>query len=48
MLAVLLVLLLLALLFGFGFTLHALWFVALAVLVLALLGFFVRGGRTYW
>jgi hypothetical protein len=48
---VLLVLLLALLLGGLGFAIHVLWWIALAVLVLWLLGFLVRtaegGGRWY-
>ncbi|MEV6206237.1 hydrophobic protein [Kitasatospora sp. NPDC051914] len=43
MVALLLVLLLILVLFGAGFALHLLWWVALVALVLWLLGFFVRG-----
>ncbi|MGP3978186.1 DUF5670 family protein [Streptomyces sp. 8N114] len=46
--ALLLVLLLALILFGAGFALKALWWIAVIVLVLWLLGFFVRpavGGR---
>ncbi|MFF4358964.1 MULTISPECIES: hypothetical protein [unclassified Streptomyces] len=43
MVAVLLVLLLALILFGAGFALKALWWIALAVLVVWLLGFLVRG-----
>jgi hypothetical protein len=53
MVAVLLVLLLALILFGLGFAVKLLWWVALAVLVLWLLGFLVRGssaagGRGRW
>ncbi|MFD9692520.1 hydrophobic protein [Kitasatospora sp. NPDC059146] len=52
MVALLLVLLVILLLFGVGFAVHVLWWVALAVLVLWILGFFVRGtsgsGRSRW
>jgi hypothetical protein len=47
---VLLVLLLAIILGGLGFAIHVLWWIALAVLVLWLLGFLVRageGGRWY-
>ncbi|MEU6756629.1 hydrophobic protein [Streptomyces sp. NPDC046685] len=49
MVALLLVLLLILLLFGAGFAVKALWWVAIAVLVLWLVGFFARssGGRWY-
>ena len=43
MVAVLLVLLLALILFGAGFALKVLWWFALAVIVLWLLGFLVRG-----
>jgi hypothetical protein len=43
MVAVLLVLLLALILFGAGFALKILWWIALAVLVLWLLGFLMRG-----
>ena len=39
------VLLLAVLLFGLGFALHLLWWIALVVLVLWLLGFVLRGPR---
>lgn len=45
MVAVLLLLLLLALLGGFGFAVHALWIVALIVLAVVVVGYLVRGGR---
>ncbi|MFH8386725.1 hydrophobic protein [Kitasatospora sp. NPDC018058] len=52
MVALLLVLLIILVLFGAGFALHILWWVALAALVLWLLGFVVRGasgsGRARW
>ncbi|CAM5623198.1 MULTISPECIES: hypothetical protein [Streptomyces] len=53
MVPVLLVLLLALILFGAGFALKALWWVAVAVLVVWLLGFLFRttsagGGRTRW
>ncbi|MEV8098236.1 hydrophobic protein [Kitasatospora sp. NPDC085879] len=50
MVALLLVLLLILVLFGAGFALHLLWWIALAVLVLWLVGFFVRGtsGQSRW
>ncbi|PWI42846.1 hydrophobic protein [Streptomyces sp. ICBB 8177] len=44
MVPLLLVLLLAVLLFGVGFALHVLWWVAIVVLVLWLLGFLVRPG----
>lgn len=43
---ILLVLLLALLLFGLGFALHVLWWIALIVLVLWLLGFVLRGPRS--
>ncbi|MEU8925273.1 hydrophobic protein [Kitasatospora sp. NPDC048545] len=43
MIALLFVLLVILLLFGAGFALHLLWWVAIAVLVLWLLGFVARG-----
>jgi hypothetical protein len=49
---ILLVLLLALILGGLGFAIHILWWIALAVLVLWLLGFLVRtaegGGRRRW
>jgi hypothetical protein len=48
--AVLLVLLLALILGGFGFAIHVLWWIALIVLAIWLIGFFVRsaeGGRWY-
>ncbi|MFF0425372.1 hydrophobic protein [Streptomyces sp. NPDC004520] len=48
MLALLLVLLVILLLFGGGFALHVLWYIAIAVLVLWLLGFFMRSGNGRW
>jgi hypothetical protein len=45
MLALLLVLLLILLLFGGGFAWSVLWFIAVAVLILWLIGFFVRGAE---
>ncbi|MDT9682673.1 hydrophobic protein [Streptomyces sp. TRM76323] len=53
MVPVLLVLLLAVLLFGVGFIWKALWWIALTVLVVWLLGFFMRGttsggGRSRW
>ena len=43
MIPLLLVLLLIAILFGAGFALEILWIVAVVLLVLWLIGFFVRG-----
>lgn len=48
MVALLLVLLLILVLFGAGFALEALWYVAIAVLVLWLLGFLMRSGDGRW
>ncbi|GGV36330.1 hydrophobic protein [Streptomyces griseoflavus] len=53
MVPVLLVLLLALLLFGAGFAVKVLWWIALAVLIVWLLGFFMRstsagGGRGRW
>lgn len=48
MVALLLVLLLIALLFGFGFATHVLWWIAIAVLVLWVLGFLARGPGARW
>jgi hypothetical protein len=46
MLLILLVLLLAILLFGLGFILHVLWWIALILIVLWLLGFLFRGSGT--
>ncbi|MDI2125402.1 hydrophobic protein [Yinghuangia seranimata] len=46
MVPLLIVLLLALLLFGAGFALHLLWWIAVFVLVLWLLGFFFRGAGT--
>ncbi|MEO3977903.1 hydrophobic protein [Streptomyces sp. CAU 1734] len=53
MVPILLVLLLAILLFGVGFAVKALWWIALAVLAIWLLGFVMRstktgGGRSRW
>ncbi|MCK1819006.1 hydrophobic protein [Streptomyces sp. XM83C] len=54
MVPILLVLLLAVILFGVGFAVKALWWIALAVLVVWLLGFLFRstsaagGGRARW
>ncbi|MHC5905831.1 hydrophobic protein [Streptomyces sp. S6] len=53
MIAILLVLLLALVLFGVGFAVKALWWIAIAVLVVWLLGFLLRGtsaagGRGRW
>jgi hypothetical protein len=45
MLALILVLLLIFLLFGGGFAWSFLWFIAAVVLILWLIGFFVRGAE---
>jgi hypothetical protein len=46
MLVIVLALLVVLILFGLGFTLHVLWWIALAALVIWLLGFLFRGGGT--
>lgn len=46
MLAVLIALLIVFLLGGLGFAIHVLWWIALAALVIFLLGFVVRAGET--
>ncbi|AWT46363.1 MULTISPECIES: hydrophobic protein [Streptomyces] len=46
MVPILLVLLLAIILFGVGFAVKALWWIALAVLVVWLLGFLFRGAST--
>ncbi|MBV1940262.1 hydrophobic protein [Streptomyces sp. BV286] len=53
MVPILLVLLLVLILFGAGFALEILWWIAIAVLVIWLLGFLMRstsssGGRSRW
>ncbi|MGW5420942.1 hydrophobic protein [Streptomyces sp. NPDC003943] len=48
MIALLLVLLVLLLLFGVGFAAHVLWWIALALLVVWLLGFLVRSSGSRW
>ncbi|WP_149180502.1 hydrophobic protein [Streptomyces sp. TRM49041] len=53
MVPILLILLLAIVLFGVGFLWDVLWWIALAVLVIWLLGFFMRGstaggGRSRW
>ncbi|MEU3482756.1 hydrophobic protein [Streptomyces sp. NPDC033754] len=48
MVPVLLVLLVILVLFGAGFALEVLWYVAIAVLVLWLLGFLLRSGGGRW
>ncbi len=46
--AVLVALLLILILFGAGFALKALWWVAVAALVLWLAGFLLRSGESRW
>lgn len=46
--ALLLFLLLTLVLFGLGFTLKALWYIAAFMLILWILGFFVRGTERRW
>jgi hypothetical protein len=48
MVALLLVLLLVLLLFGAGFAVKLLWFLAVALLVLWLIGFVARGTEARW
>ncbi|MCX2180114.1 MULTISPECIES: hydrophobic protein [unclassified Streptomyces] len=48
MIPLLLVLLLILVLFGAGFAVDVLWYIALAVLVLWVLGFFVHGAQGRW
>ncbi|KNB54298.1 hypothetical protein [Streptomyces caatingaensis] len=48
MVPLLVVLILAIILFGFGFAVKVLWWVALAVLVIWLLGFLVRSGGGRW
>ncbi|MEU6932920.1 hydrophobic protein [Streptomyces sp. NPDC046385] len=48
MIPLLLVLLVLLLLFGGGFALHVLWYIAIAVLVVWLLGFLFRSSDGRW
>lgn len=48
MVALLLVLLLVLLLFGAGFAVKLLWFLAVALLVLWLIGFVARGTEAHW
>ena len=45
MLALLLVLLLVLLLFGAGFAVQVLWYLAIALLILWIIGFFIRGAE---
>ncbi|MBX9427291.1 MULTISPECIES: hydrophobic protein [Streptomyces] len=48
MVPLLLVLLVILILFGAGFALEVLWYIAIAVLVLWLLGFLMRSGGGRW
>ncbi|MFF9344555.1 MULTISPECIES: hydrophobic protein [unclassified Streptomyces] len=48
MVPLLLVLLLILVLFGTGFAVEALWYIAIAVLVLWVLGFLFRGSGSRW
>lgn len=48
MLAILLVLLVILLLFGAGFAVEVLWWIALALLVVWLLGFLMHGAGGRW
>lgn len=51
MILIVLLALLVLIFFGFGFALHVLWWVAIAALVVFLLGFLIRGaegGRGYY
>ncbi|WP_329286681.1 hydrophobic protein [Streptomyces sp. NBC_00691] len=48
MVPLLLVLLVILILFGAGFALDVLWWVAIAVLVVWLLGFLMRSGNSRW
>ncbi|GHG09706.1 hydrophobic protein [Streptomyces filamentosus] len=48
MVPLLLVLLLILVLFGAGFAVDVLWYIALAVLVVWLLGFLLRSGNGRW
>ncbi|MEU1226568.1 hydrophobic protein [Streptomyces sp. NPDC005828] len=48
MVPLLLVLLVILLLFGAGFAVEVLWYIAIAVLVLWLLGFLMRSGDSRW
>ncbi|MCX4986442.1 hydrophobic protein [Streptomyces sp. NBC_00572] len=48
MVPLLLVLLLILVLFGAGFAVEVLWYIAIAVLVLWVLGFFMRGSSGRW
>ena len=46
--AMLLFLLLALVLFGFGFTMKVLWYIAVFMLIVWVLGFFMRGGDQRW
>lgn len=46
--ALVLFLLLTLILFGFGFALEVLWYIALFMLIVWALGFFVRGAERRW
>ncbi len=46
MVAILLALIIILILFGLGFTLHVLWWIAIVALILWLLGFLVRLGES--
>lgn len=46
--AVVLFLVLTALLFGLGFTVKALWYIALIMLIIWLIGFFAHGSDRRW
>ncbi|MFH9728063.1 hydrophobic protein [Streptomyces sp. NPDC017254] len=48
MVPLLLVLLLILVLFGAGFAVEVLWYIAIAVLVLWVLGFFMRSSNGRW
>jgi hypothetical protein len=48
MLALILVAILALVLFGVGFTVHLLWWIALLVALLWLIGFVVRPGGKHW
>ncbi|MEU7028403.1 hydrophobic protein [Streptomyces sp. SBR177] len=48
MIPLLLVLLLILVLFGAGFAVDVLWYIALAVLVIWVLGFFFHGAQGRW
>ncbi|MER5207779.1 hydrophobic protein [Streptomyces sp. NPDC002825] len=48
MVPLLLVLLVILILFGAGFAVEVLWYIAIAVLVLWLLGFLMRSGNSRW